>query len=301
MRESFKTHRPQAKTLALVERANTIVQEYLAQGFELTLRQLFYQTVARGILENCLRGYKRLGEVVRNARRSGLLDWDAIEDRTRFVREHPAWTDPASLVAAGAQQYRENPWKWRAFYPEAWIEKDALIGVIEGVCDRYRVPYFACRGNVSDSEMYAAANRFSSKVEEGKTPVVFYLGDHDPNGLDMTRDIRDRLAMFARQPIEVRRLALNMDQIERYRLSPNFAKEADPRFAAYVKKYGRECWELDALAPDVIAGLIEDELRNLIDVDAWNATIEGEEERRALLKRVSMSWTSVEGFIRGAQ
>ena len=145
-----------------------------------------------------------------------------------------------------------------------------MLGVIEGVCGDYRLPYFACRGNNSESEQYKAGKRFESNLANCLIPIVLHLGDHDPNGLDMTRDNRDRLAMFARRGVEVRRLALNMDQVERYRPPPNFAKESDTRYPAYVKNFGERCWELDALDPIVVAALIRAEVEGLIDADAWN-------------------------------
>jgi hypothetical protein len=138
-------------------------------------------------------------------------------------------------------------WDGQTFRPEVWIEKDAFLGVIEGVCREYRLPYFACRGNNSESEQYKAGKRFELDLANCLIPIVLHPGDHDPNGLDMTRDNRDRLAMFARRGVEARRLALNMDQVERYRPPPNFAKETDTRYPAYVKDFGERCWELDAL------------------------------------------------------
>jgi len=160
-------------------------------------------------------------------------------------------------------------------------------------------PHFACRGNNSESLQYQAGKRFEEYLDEGLTPIVLHLGDHDPNGIDMTRDNRDRLAMFARQDIEVRRLALNMDQVERYRPPPNFAKETDSRYAAYVRQFGTtECWELDALAPTVIAGLVHAEVEALIDHDAWNAAKAEEEQHRAALANASANWAEVEKFLR---
>src|SRR5215510_2497747 len=75
--ELFIPWKPHATTLIVVEQANTIIEEYLAQDFLLTLRQLFYQFVARGLLENLFAQYKRLGGIIRNARDAGLIDWDA--------------------------------------------------------------------------------------------------------------------------------------------------------------------------------------------------------------------------------
>ncbi len=286
-REAFEKIKFQGKSLALIERANAIIAEYQALGFVLTLRQLFYQFVSRAALANTQAEYKRLGVVVKNGRRAGFIDWDAIEDRTRNVQRLPTWQDPSEIMEDCARQYREDLWASQIVRPEVWIEKDALLGVIEGVCEEYRVPYFACRGNNSESEQYKAGKRFEEHLAGGLHPIVLHLGDHDPNGLDMTRDNEDRLALFARQDIEVRRLALNMDQVERYSPPPNFAKETDTRYAAYARQFGPNCWELDALDPVVIADLIRAEIEGLIDPEAWKAAKAQEAANRALLKNAS--------------
>ena len=239
-----------------------------------------------------------MGVVVKNGRRAGLIDWEAIEDRTRNRRIFPSWDSPGEIVEGAARQYREDLWLGQRYRPEVWIEKDALIGVIEGVCGEFRIPYFACRGNTSMSEMYTAGRRFKLQIAQGLIPVVLHLGDHDPNGLDMTRDNQDRLAMFARRSVEVRRLALNIDQIEHYRPPPNFAKETDSRFAAYVAEFGEECWELDALDPTVLADLIRTEVEGLIDVETWNSALAQERANRAVLNDVSQNWSKVENFLR---
>ena len=110
-REIFETRHFQAQTLAIIEQANAIVDEYQARGFNLILRQLFYQFVARELIANTQPEYKRLGGVIRNGRRAGLIDWDAIEDRTRNVHGHASWESPAHIISAVAQQYCEDLWK----------------------------------------------------------------------------------------------------------------------------------------------------------------------------------------------
>jgi hypothetical protein len=295
--ESFETRRFQAKVLALIDHANAIITEYRVLGFILTLRQLFYQFVSRSLMDNKQSEYKRLGSVVKNARRAGVLDWASIEDRTRNMRGSPSWDCPADIIADCAGQYREDLWQGQYFRPEVWIEKDALLGVIERVCGEFRLPYFACRGNNSESEQYKAGKRFERHLANGVTPIVLHLGDHDPNGLDMTRDNRDRLAMFARRGVEVRRLALNMYQVDRWRPPPNPAKETDTRFAAYAEQFGKECWELDALDPTVIADLIRGEVEGMLDVDAWNCAKAEETANRTSLEAASEKWALVEKFL----
>jgi hypothetical protein len=167
--------------------------------------------------ESTVAQYKRLGRIICDAREGGLIDWDAIEDRTREVNTHSAWKSPASIIGAAAKQYQEDPWRNQMHRPEVWIEKEALLGVIEGVCTELRLPYFAHRGNNSQTLQYEAGKRFARFLDQGLIPLVLHLADHDPNGIDMTRDVITRLELYAKQEIEVRRIALNLDQERRYR------------------------------------------------------------------------------------
>jgi hypothetical protein len=217
MRESFRDYRPQAATREVIERANRIIAEYLDQGFTLTARQLFYQFVARGWLPNTEKKYKNLYRVVGDARDGGLIDWNAIEDRTREVQFHSSYDSPAALLNTVARRYRSDWWEGQEYRPEVWIEKDALLGVIEGVCTEYRVPYFATRGNCSQTLVYETGKRLSDYLSDGLIPLVLHLADHDPTGIDMTRDLEKRLALYADdEDIEVRRIALNLDQVRQY-------------------------------------------------------------------------------------
>lgn len=285
-------------SLAVIQHAAKIIAEYQAQGFTLTLRQLYYQFVSRDLIANKQTEYKRLGSIINDARLAGHIDWLAIEDRTRNVRTVNAWADPAEVIETVADQYKEDLWQGQLYRPEIWIEKDALIGVIEPVCEKYRVPFYACRGYSSQSETYRAGKRFEAQIAEGLLPVVLHLGDHDPSGVDMTRDNADRLETFAYQPVEVRRLALNMDQIRRYNPPPNPAKESDSRSTGYIEKFGDSSWELDALDPRVIDRLISAELDTMINKKKWKAAKEGEAQRRDFLQQCSDNWEDVEAFLR---
>ena len=98
-REIFTPYDPRAATVTVIDQANAIITEYDAQGFTLTLRQLFYQFVARALLDNKFNEYKRLGTIIRNARDGGLIDWNSIEDRTREVNTHIFWNSPAGIIS----------------------------------------------------------------------------------------------------------------------------------------------------------------------------------------------------------
>jgi hypothetical protein len=166
-----------SKTLAMIDQANEIVDEYALQGFTLTLRQLFYQFLARGLIPNSVEQYKRLGRAIADARRTGLVDWEHIEDRTRDVETFQFWDSPADILRGAAQSYREDLWLGQDWRPEVWIEKSALIGVVEPACVRWRTPHMAARGYPSHSELYAAGKRLQEHMGQGYTPIIFYLGD----------------------------------------------------------------------------------------------------------------------------
>jgi hypothetical protein len=117
---------------------------------------------------------------------------------------------------------------------------------------------------------------------------------HHQNGIDMSRDNTSRLGLFAGEPIQLRRIALNLDQVQQYSLPPNPAKDTDSRYESYAEQFGTECWELDALDPTVIANLVRNELGMLIDRKLWDAALEQEGRNRSLLRKASANWATVE-------
>lgn len=280
-------------SLAKIAAANSIIEEYQEQGFDLTLRQLYYQFVSRDWIANTEKSYNSLGALISDARLAGLIDWDAIQDRTRNLRSNSHWDSPGEIVEACASQYRIDRWKGQPYRPEVWIEKDALIGVIQDVCVSLDVPYFSCRGYTSQSEMWRAGRRLKRYRQRGQLPVVFHLGDHDPSGIDMTRDIQERLSLFAQCNIRVERIALNMGQIEQYQPPPNPAKVTDSRFESYRLEYGDESWELDALEPSVMVELIRASVGSVIDGRLWESAQKEEENEKQELQLVSDNWEQV--------
>lgn len=272
-------------TLKVIAQADAILAEYAR--YAITLRTLYYQFVARKLSQNRQKEYKHLGRTIRDARRAGLIDWDAIEDRVRIVEQLPTWEGPDELLRDAAEQYRVDLWATQPVRPEVWIEKNALVGIIDPICRELRVPYLACVGYLSDTAAWEAGCRMSRYRDEGQEPLIIYLGDHDPSGLDMTRDIEERVALFARKPVEVVRIALNLDQVQQYELPPNFAKESDRRYRDYQREFGDECWELDALAPDVIEDLIREAVLSVRDEDARDTALEAEKAERSALNLIS--------------
>jgi len=287
MKEAYLTKNLGLVTLDRIAQANKIIAEYQAQDFTLTVRQVYYQFVARALIPNELRSYRLVANALEKGRLTGLIDWRAIEDRTRFLRGNVHWEDPEHILMSAADSYKLDSRANQPFLIEVWIEKDALVGVIDSICRKLDVDFFACRGYVSLSEMWRAARRYQL---EDRTCVLLHLGDHDPSGLDMTGDIQRRLEMFQCENVEVRRIALNMDQIEQYKPPPNFAKMSDTRAAEYVSEFGDESWELDALPPNVIADLIEENVERLTDEDKRQDILEQQAVDRSNLNKVADKW-----------
>lgn len=271
----------------LITQANDIIEEYQGQGFSLTLRQLYYQFVARGLLPNRQSEYKRLGSIINDARLAGLIDWLAIEDRTRNLEALANWSGPGAIIDQAAAEYRRDRWADQPEYVEVWIEKDALTGVIEGICDELDVAYLSCRGYTSQSEMWAGGQRLKAKAYGGRRVTVLHLGDHDPSGLDMTRDIDDRLELFTSGMVRVDRIALTMEQVRQYDPPPNPAKLTDSRAEAYIAAYGGNSWELDALEPAVMTDLIREAVLALRDEDIFDETVDQEAHERGLLQKAA--------------
>ena len=282
-----------AATLAVIAQANAIINEYATDGLRLTLRQLYYQFVARGLIPNRQKEYKRVGNIISDARLAGLVDWDVIEDRTRNLAGNTHWRDPGHIIQAAHRSFQMDRWAEQPYRVEVWIEKEALAGVIAGICYDLDVPFFACRGYVSQSEMWAGAMRMRVHRENEQTPVIIHLGDHDPSGIDMTRDIEDRHGTFFANTY-VKRIALNFDQIEEYSPPPNPAKLSDSRATAYIREYGMDSWELDVLEPRVLRDLVRDTVEDYRDPELYQRALEREGAYRRVLARVEEGWRRFE-------
>jgi len=278
-----------AESLLIITQANGIIEEYAQQGYLLTLRQLFYQFVSRDLVPNTQKSYSRVGSIINDARLAGLIDWDAIEDRTRNMVKNSHWVSPGDIIKSAASSYAIDKWENQEYRVEVWVEKEALSGIFERICRSLDVPFFACRGYVSQSEMWRAAQRLRSWERAGYKTVVLHFGDHDPSGIDMTRDILVRLRLFETRT-EVRRLALTWEQVRQYSPPPNFAKETDARFANYRAEFGDESWELDALEPRVLRDLVQDGVFDYRDPDLWGELYTKEQAQRDQLKEVSRRW-----------
>jgi hypothetical protein len=249
----------------------------------MTLRQLYYQLVGRNVIPNEERAYKNLSVVLTNARMAGLVDWDAIEDRHRRPIFPLEFSSIEERIETAVQNYRLDRWEGQPVYAELLCEKNALSNIFAPIADEFHAVYLANVGYLSATTMRDCAQRFIGARERGQEPIVFYIGDLDPSGEDMVRDIRDRLDEFGAD-VDVRKLALNLDQVQEHRLPPNPAKTDDKRAPRFIDKFGEFSWEADALPPDVLAAAARDAFVEVIDQDALDEVLEQEEADKERLR-----------------
>lgn len=273
----YRDTRFRRDSIERIKQMQEIVREYAAQGLRLTARQLFYQFVSRGLIPNKVQSYKNLTNLLTDARYAGLIDWDAIEDRGRQPDVPSEWDSIQDLVSAAVHSYRLPRWDTQPKYAELWVEKQALAGVLEPMASEFHVVLSVNKGYSSSSAMFAAARRFERRGK-GKPKILFYLGDHDPSGEDMVRDIEDRLIEFGVRSLKVVKLALTMPQIEEFNPPPNPAKTTDSRYEKYASEHGTESWEVDALPPDQLQRIIREAFEEVVDEDEMDS-VKAREER----------------------
>jgi len=243
--------------------------------------------VSQALIPNKQREYMKLSELISNARLSGLVDWDAIEDRVRIPRKHSEFENLENLIEAAFRSYRLNRWAGQSVYVELWVEKDALAGVLKPIADEYHITLMVNRGYSSQTAMFEAAKRIQSNIQDEGNPtgesIILYIGDLDPSGEDMVRDIKDRLVLFGCENLEVLKVCLNPGQVKMHKLPPNPVKPKDPRATKFLKKFGGSCWEVDALPPEVLVAGIRLILDKLVDRKKMDAVIRHEERDKKTL------------------
>lgn len=293
---AYKHHNFRKESLELIGHANEIIETHAAVGLDMTLRQIHYKLTNRPDYANTTANYNKLGNLLSKARMAGLVSWTAMVDRERSFQRELYFEAPEHVFRNLDASYKRDKWQDQDWYPVVGVEKKALVGVISQMCYEAEVPFIAFKGYSSQSTTWRLGQRMAGALKKGQRPILFYLGDHDSSGLDMDRDLAERLSLFAGTQIMVQRLSLTMSQIEEYAPPENPAKDTDSRFDQYRDMmidrhgYGEEddipSWELDALDPLIIQGLIRDAVARIRDEDRWAASMDKEVEDKLYIKEL---------------
>ena len=261
--------------------------------YPMTMRAVFYKLVKSDLIENTDRKYDDLCDAISKARRDGIIPFHAITDRTRFLREDTTHESIGDALDYGVKNFAIDLWESQPERFEVWVEKDALLGYVEQACDPLRVPYISTRGYASDDAAKEAAER-TKQCKRWLT--VLHLADHDPSGVDMTRDLEERLDFFEAE-CDVERIGLNPDQIAAMNQPPNLAKRTDTRTKKYFDAFPEyrdgdrvKCWELDALDRDVFVETLKSRIKSAMKADEWNAALEREKEMREQMQKFVAVW-----------
>lgn len=287
MKECFwkKSHLSKKNKERLSE-INDIIKEYRAQGYRITLRQLYYQLVSRAMIPNRYAEYSKLSKLLVNGRMAGEVDWSAIEDRIRTPYLPYYASDVSGAMNDTIKRYRLDRMRDQKSYIEVWCEKDALSNILYRVTSEYHIRLMVNRGYSSCTALHDAYERFGCGYECDKRMYLLYLGDHDPSGLDMVRDIRSRLKDFGIELDRLIHVALTREQIEEYDPPPNPAKLTDPRAGDYIERHGDTSWEVDALEPSVLHDLLREKIEGLIDRELYEDVLEQEQQDIEKLQRI---------------
>jgi len=269
-------------------------RELLAELHPMTLRQLHYAIFSAAKIEysNTHRSYRRLGRVTTAARRSyralelahradllgspDIIPPAWIVDETRETRVVSVWADTGEYLEAVKHSYRRNYWQTQSNYCEVWSEKATVLGSLRPVADDFGITVRNCKGYGSTGMESRIGENFETV---GKPTTVLYLGDHDPSGRDIERDIYRRARTASGKDFTLERLAIHPEDIQLFNLPPQKIKNTDTRSQGFRKKFGAKAptVELDALPVEELRRRVREAVEGLIDPEPWERQVQIEQ------------------------
>lgn len=260
---------------------------YLSMNLPITIRQLYYQLVSRGVIVNGK--YNTLDAYLTDLRKKGILDWQLFEDRNRYfhkINTIDPEIDIKDLVSAYIANLELPPidkWHNQPYHVELWYEKDALSTYFQHIADKWHILCFANRGYNSFTMNKETENRFAVARNKGKNIVVLYAGDYDPHGFVIYESLKRELN------VKIERIALTAEQIKQYNLieMPEL-KGADKIKNDFICKYGKKAYELDALPNKELMRLLDSSIAKYFNPDLYDETQDA--ANLALLEKIKRSF-----------
>jgi len=260
----------------------------------LSVRQVYYQGVAHGLFLNVYANYKRTSKILTTLRRELILPWGAFEDRTRRMIDKRGQTNVQGFASDQLDQFLNPKFYQRCYvqkqenYVEISIEKDALSTIMEEAVWMFCTRVNVTRGQTSATMVNDMARRFEAASMRGQHPILLHFGDLDPSGIAIPKSICNALFEHHSIKVDVRRAALNPNQVDEYDLpaSIDAAKTSDPNYRAWVNEFGKICpVELDAIHPKDLIELVMREMKKILDMSAVEVEREQEMVERMTLKK----------------
>lgn len=273
----------------LVEASLQIFTQY---DSPITLRQLYYRLVAKKIIDNTINNYKRLSRIIVKAREKRDVPINCLEDRSRRIlgRGDSGYYTAEDYLKTKIEILRES---WKTFSMPMWedqiywvlisLEKDALSRLVSRIANRYSIRTFPTRGYPSFSYVQRMASYIRNRLV-GKPCIVLYFGDFDPSGIDIERDLAERLERYGAGDFYVKRIALTDGQIKKFNLPPIPVKRSDVRSRSFLKEHGDRAVELDALDPNILQEFVAKSIESYIDMDKWKKRLEKIDELKKWIK-----------------
>ena len=232
----------------------------------ITGRGIGYKLFTANLIPSMARSeMARVYRLLRQAREEGIIPWDWIVDETRRLERKPSWSNPAEFADCASRQYRRDFWEQQPLQCQVWSEKGTVRGVVAPVLNKLGVGFMPVGGFSATK-----AHDLAWNTDQDRDLIVIYIGDYDPSGMFMSeRDLPNRMEKYEGDHVEIRRVALVEDQLDGLPSFPASDKSDDTRYPWFVENYGDECWELDALDPNVLRGLLSMEIKSLIEPTAW--------------------------------
>lgn len=273
-------------SLRLIEASYQILKEIQPAS----VRAVCYRLFTMGMIPNMSKGSTgKVSKQLVYARENNIIPWEWIVDETRAAEKVLTWADPDERINAAVRNYRRDYWQEQPYRIEIWSEKGTVRGTLAPILDEYGVTFRAMHG-------YSSATVINTIAEESnmsdKPLIAFYCGDFDPSGKHMSDiDLPDRLERYGAK-ITIERIALLEADVFDGNL-PSFkaeTKTGDSRYQWFIKNFGHNCWELDAMSPVTLRECVESSILCKLDLDAWHRAIDIEEVEKASMKQFHQSW-----------
>lgn len=274
--------KPRADTASLITSIRSVLKEYESY-LPLTVRQIFYRLVVNVGYEKSELGYKRLCEVSNKARRARMIPFSAIRDdgfhRTDFV----GWEDmddARGYLVREAGSYRIDRQRHQDERLVIWCEAQGMVPQLETVTAPYSIPVYSSGGFDSVTAKHSAAVKFRRMGGECGGITVLHIGDHDPSGVHVFQSLDEDINAFL-EAMDARadfvRLAVTPEQIERYGLPTAPPKATDRRTFSGLTT------QAEALPPDLLASILDEAIKERLDLALYQRALQEEAEERASL------------------